>query len=171
MPPFAEHLTSVHWSFAATWSFPYVFKIVALFKFWNFITFEKYLIPLTTRLPTSEYSTITSLIPTSLGNRRDGNNNFGLRHLLCCHLIENKQRDTTRVCYHSLVYSSYCYIVYNSGINSRFTFTDGFLEVCAAFALNFTHFSLKLLRGPFYVLIKCFLIRPCQEKCLNIIQK
>jgi hypothetical protein len=85
---------------------------------------KKYLIPLTIRLPTSKGSSITPLIPTSLGSKGDGNtrhwkfgNKSGLRDLLCCHLqhlINNKQRDTRRFCYLTLAYSSYCHIVYNS---------------------------------------------------------
>ena len=54
-------------------------------------------------------SSITPLMPTSLGSKGDGNNrrwNFGnksgLRHLLCYylqHLTNDKQRDTRRVCF------------------------------------------------------------------------
>jgi hypothetical protein len=55
-------------------------------------------------------SSITPLMPTSLGSKGDGNNrrwNFGsksgLRHLLCYHLqhlTNDKQRDTRRVWFH-----------------------------------------------------------------------
>ena len=48
-------------------------------------------------------SSITPLMPTSLGSKGDGNNRRCLRHPLCYHLqhlTNDKQRETRRVCFH-----------------------------------------------------------------------
>ena len=105
-------------------------KLYPLFEFRNFIPY-KTLIPLTIILPSANAameakpdpiynhiatskgitgSSMTPLMPTSLGSKGDGNNrrwNFesksGLRYLLCYHLqhlTNDKQRDTRRVCFH-----------------------------------------------------------------------
>ena len=75
-------------SLGSLWSFPNVFKIVIPFWIEKFHYFKKKIPdPINNDIANSECSTITPLIPTSLGN------NYGLRHLLCCHLhiIDNKQ--------------------------------------------------------------------------------
>ena len=111
-------------SLDSSWSFPNVFKIVTPFWIEKFHYYKKIPDPINNQIANSECSTITPLIPTSLGN------SYGLRHLLWCHLhlIDNKQRDTRCVCFHTAIATSSTIAESTTGVGTTGVPTSAFCE-------------------------------------------